>query len=229
MICRLEHTSCLVVGWTRVALQPQPQCKAFVCSWQGVSTDVITDTKFSWQITHRFFSTLKSVSENRCTRNRPQNFCGAFDVWCGRCARLCWACEILRDADKKVWGKAIVTRGSWIVSSSRPGGQASRPSFLSFSTIALSQSRAKAVEFFFAKRKNFPPYLACDTLWASEQRGEAGEDTLYYEFPGPRRSGAFKPWHVGCCETRHHWSAPTSLKVEEGLHGPRKHKDWNTP
>ena len=40
-----------------------------VCSWQGVSTNEIRDTKLLWQTTHKLFSTLKSAKANSCTHN----------------------------------------------------------------------------------------------------------------------------------------------------------------
>ena len=42
---------------------------ASVCSWQGVSTNVIRDTKLLWRTTRKLFSTLKSVKANSCTHN----------------------------------------------------------------------------------------------------------------------------------------------------------------
>ena len=53
----------------KVALELQQQCRASVCSWQGVSTNEIRDTKLLWQTTHKLFSTLKSVKANSCTHN----------------------------------------------------------------------------------------------------------------------------------------------------------------
>ena len=37
--------------------------------WQGLSTNVIRDTKLLWQTTHKLFSTLKSAKANSCTHN----------------------------------------------------------------------------------------------------------------------------------------------------------------
>ena len=43
----------------KVALQLQQQYRAIVCSWQGVSTNVIRDTKLLWQTTHKLFLNAK--------------------------------------------------------------------------------------------------------------------------------------------------------------------------
>ena len=53
----------------KVALQLQQQYRASVCSWKGVSTNVIRDTKLLWQITHKLVSTLKSEKVNSYTHN----------------------------------------------------------------------------------------------------------------------------------------------------------------
>ena len=45
----------------KVALRLQQQYRASVCSWQGVSTNEIRDTKLLWQTPHKLFSMLKSV------------------------------------------------------------------------------------------------------------------------------------------------------------------------
>ena len=47
-----------------VALQLQQQASASVCSWQGVSPNVIRDTKLLWPT-----STLKYAKANSCTHN----------------------------------------------------------------------------------------------------------------------------------------------------------------
>ena len=79
---------------------------AIVCSWQGVSTNVVRDTKLLWQTTHKLSSPLKSVKENSCACNHlkggHQNFCRTADVWCGRCAKPCSACEHLRGAGRNI-------------------------------------------------------------------------------------------------------------------------------
>ena len=56
----------------KVALQLQQQYRASVCSWQGVSTNEIRDTKLLWQTTHKLFSPPKSVKANSCTHNHPR-------------------------------------------------------------------------------------------------------------------------------------------------------------
>ena len=55
----------------KVALQLQQRYRASVCSWQGVSTNVIRDTKLLWQTTHKRFSTLKFVKVNSCMFAQP--------------------------------------------------------------------------------------------------------------------------------------------------------------
>ena len=40
-----------------------------ICSWQGVSTNAIRDTKLLWQATHKLSSTLKSAKGNSCTHS----------------------------------------------------------------------------------------------------------------------------------------------------------------
>ena len=51
---------------TKGALQQQQQYMASVCFWQGVSTNVIRDTKLLWPTTHKLSSTLKSAKGNSC-------------------------------------------------------------------------------------------------------------------------------------------------------------------
>ena len=41
--------------------------QASVCSWQGVSTNAIRDTKLLWQTTHKLSSTLKKGTAVRTT------------------------------------------------------------------------------------------------------------------------------------------------------------------
>ena len=53
----------------KVALQLQQQYRASVCSWRGVSTNVIRETKLSRQTTHKLFSKPKSDKANSCTHN----------------------------------------------------------------------------------------------------------------------------------------------------------------
>ena len=75
---------------TRAVSQPQQQSKAFVCFWQGVSTDAIRDTTLLWQITRKLLSPGKSATVNKCTRNLTgeyRNCCWTDDVWYGRCAK----------------------------------------------------------------------------------------------------------------------------------------------
>ena len=50
----------------KVALRQQRQYTAPVCSWQGVSTNEIRNTKLLWQTTHKLVSTLKSAKANSC-------------------------------------------------------------------------------------------------------------------------------------------------------------------
>ena len=57
---------------TRVALQQQQQFRASVCSWQGVSTNVIRDTKLLWQTAHKLSSMLKSVKEIKLYVQPPE-------------------------------------------------------------------------------------------------------------------------------------------------------------
>ena len=87
-----------VTSWLQTI---QQRSKAFVRSWQGVSPEAIRDPMLSWRTTHKIFSTLKSTTENNCTRNHltggHRNLCWTDDVWYSRCTKPCWACEHLRD------------------------------------------------------------------------------------------------------------------------------------
>ena len=58
---------------TKVALRLQQQYRASVCSWQGVSTNVIRDTKLLWQTTDKLFSTLKSAKANSCMHSHQKD------------------------------------------------------------------------------------------------------------------------------------------------------------
>ena len=53
----------------KVASRLQQQQRASVCSWQGVSTNEIRDTKLLLQTTHKLSSTQKSAKANRCTHS----------------------------------------------------------------------------------------------------------------------------------------------------------------
>ena len=63
----------------------QQKYRASVCSWQGVSTNVIRDTKLLWQNTHKLFSTLKFVRANSCPHNHLKAGTEDSDGWqtCG--------------------------------------------------------------------------------------------------------------------------------------------------
>ena len=57
---------------TKVASQQQQQYRASVCSWRGVSTNLIRDTKVLWPTAHKLFSTLESVKANSCYAHPPE-------------------------------------------------------------------------------------------------------------------------------------------------------------
>ena len=93
--------------------QSDEGCFAATATIQGIRmflANVIRDTKLLWQTAHKLSSTLKSVKENSCTCNHlkggHQNFCRTADVWCGRCARPCSACEHLRFAGRNTRRKS---------------------------------------------------------------------------------------------------------------------------
>ena len=67
----------------KFALKLQQQYEASVCSWQGVSTNEIRDTKLLWQI------------RTTTRRLKPEDSDG-------ECVRPCWVSERLRDAGKNI-------------------------------------------------------------------------------------------------------------------------------
>ena len=56
---------------TKVALRQQQQYRASVSSWQGVSTNVIRDTKLLRPTTHRLYSTLKVRESEQLYAQQP--------------------------------------------------------------------------------------------------------------------------------------------------------------
>ena len=72
----------------KVALQLQQQYRTSVCSWQGVSTNVIRDTTLLWQTTHKLFLNAEVREGEQLYAQPPEG----------------WNPQILTDGRRVVWG-----------------------------------------------------------------------------------------------------------------------------